>query len=104
MTSNELQVKNISEKISTLNPLPTERSLNLPSGNYGPFCMKILSEFIDFHKLPKDLPMPCPGLSTHVALSRIFDVILHSMGEEKRQEILSNLDEYNMSVPAHFRK
>lgn len=66
--------------------------------------MKILSEFIDFHKLPKDLPMPCPGLSTHVALSRIFDVILHSMGEEKRQEILSNLDEYNMGIPAHFRQ
>lgn len=96
-------VEHVSQKVSSLNNIPSTRSLNLPSGDYGPFCMKILKEFIDYHELPKNLPVPEKGLSTHVALSRIFDIMLHSMGSEKREEILSNLGEYNMGIPAHFR-
>ena len=97
-------MKNVSEKISNLNPLPNQRSLKLPSGNYGPYCLKILHDFIEHHKLQEDLPLPSPGISTHDALSRIFDIMLHSMGEEKRAECLKNLDEYNMGLPAHFRQ
>ncbi len=84
--------------------MPLKRSLQLPSIKYGPFCMKILQEFITHHNLSKDLPLPTSGLSTHVALSRIFDVILYSMGEEKREEIMKELDQYNMEIPAHFRQ
>ena len=102
MTTNELNVKNVSEKISHLNPLPA-LDLKLPSGNYGPYCLKILHDFIEHHKLQSDLPLPIPGLPTHEALSRIFDIMLHSMGEEKRAECLKNLDDYNMGIPAHFR-
>jgi hypothetical protein len=97
-------VEDVSQKVAKLNNIPSTRSLNLPRGNYGPFCLKIIQEFVAHHKLPANLPVPVAGLSTHVALSRIFDIMLHSMGEEKREEILKNLDEYNMSVPACFRQ
>jgi len=62
-----------------------------------------LTDFIEHHNLPKDLPMPCAGLSTTEALSRIFDIVLHSMGDEKRNEALEKLKEYNMGIPACFR-
>ena len=43
--------------------------------------------------------MPVPGLTTHDALSRIFDLILHSMGEAKRLEVLKELDAYVEGLP-----
>src|SRR5271154_4995315 len=102
MTTNQVIVKNVSEKISSLNPLLNVRCLKLPRSNYGPYCLKILHDFIEHHKLKEDLPLPIPGLSNHEALSRIFDIMLHSLGEEKRTEYLKNLDEYNIGIPDHF--
>ena len=81
----------------------TAKSLKLPKHNYGPFCLKILSEFIAHHNIQKGLPIPCPGLSLEDSLSRIFDIMLHSMGEQKRLEILEDLEKYNMSLPACLR-
>lgn len=92
------KVEQISEKISFLDLMPMIRILNLPSENYGPFCAMILNHFIEYHKLSKDLALPSPGIPTHVALSRIFDIILHSMGDDKRKEILNYLDEYNLGL------
>jgi len=43
--------------------------------------------------------MPVPGLTTQQALSRIFDIILHSLGEEKRLQALTELDEYIAGLP-----
>lgn len=79
-----------------------KRSLRLPKANYGSFCLKILHDFMKLHNLV-DLPTPVSGSSNQESLSRIFDIILHSMGQEKREEILKNLDEYMMDLPAHFR-
>lgn len=106
---NEILTKNpvedASQKITNLNAFPKANSgLKLPSSCYGPFCMRILKEFIAHNKLPESLPVPNTGDKTHDALSKIFDIILHSMGKEKRDQILSSLDEYNMSVPAAFRE
>ena len=95
-------VKETSNKVDGVNNIYT-RQLNLPSMNYGPFCLKILHEFIIHHGLSKDLPLPNAGSSMNVSLSRIFDVMLHSMGREKRDAILADLDQYNLSVPAFFR-
>lgn len=75
------------------------RKLILPSTNYGPFCLKILDEFKLYHKLSQELPVPTYSLPLHESLSRIFDIMLHSMGEEKRNEILIELDEYAKSLP-----
>jgi hypothetical protein len=77
--------------------------LSLPNKNYGPFCNKILTDFIEFHNLPKDLELPSPGLSTSQSLSRIFDVLLHSMGEKKRQEALELIKEYKSGLPVDYR-
>jgi hypothetical protein len=85
----------ISKKVEKLNNLKKKRLFNLPSTNYGPICLKILHDFIEHHKIIADLPMPTSGLKTHEALSRIFDIIIHSMGNEKQEEYLKNLDEYN---------
>lgn len=74
------------------------KSLTLPKSKYGPICNKILKDFIEFHNLPKDLPMPCPGLLPHEALARIFDIILHSMSKEKKDEILKECDSYIKSI------
>lgn len=81
-----------------MNNIPSIRSVQLPSNNYGPFCLKILSEFIIHHGLSKDLPLPVPGLRTDQALSRIFDIITHSLGSEKREALLKELDEYNAGI------
>ena len=94
MTTKELIVKDVSEKISSLNAVQKNRLLNLPGHSYGTFCLKILSDFVEHHNLPKGMLMPVPGLTTNDALSRIFDIILHSMGEEKRLKALNELDEY----------
>ena len=80
-----------------------KRPLLLPSINYGPICLKILKEFVEHHDLPKDLPVPEMYIPMHKSLSRIFDIIIHSMGDEKRQKILDDLDKYKMDMPSHFR-
>lgn len=87
-------IKSVTDKIEQLNQVSSMRSLVLPK-KYGPFCMKILHDFIDHHKLCKDLPKPEPGLLIHLSMSRIFDVMLHSMGEEKRNNILKEVEDYN---------
>lgn len=75
------------------------RLLNLPGHSYGPFCLKVLSDFVAHHNLPQGMLMPVPGLTTQQALSRIFDIILHSLGEEKRLQALTELDEYIAGLP-----
>lgn len=104
MKNSEDEVLNVSQKVQKLQQIPSSTIvLKLPSKDYGPFCNKILTDFIEHHNLSKDLAMPCAGLTTTEALSRIFDIVLHSMGEEKRNEALEKLKEYNMSIPACFR-
>jgi len=78
-----------------------KRKLTLPK-KYGPMCLKILHEFISYHKLPHDIPVPDSSLSTEEALSRIFDIMLYSIGEEKRNEVLDDVSNYSMSLPAFF--
>jgi hypothetical protein len=79
------------------------KRLMLPSKQYGPLCSKILKDFILHNSLPDDLLLPETGLTTHAALSRIFDVLLHSMGKEKREAILLEVEEYVSSLPPAFR-
>ena len=71
----------------------TKSVLKLPEKGYGPLCLKILHDFIEHFKLDPSLERPVTGLQTHEALSRIFNIILHSMGDEKRQNVLRELSE-----------
>lgn len=92
------QISDVSSKIEKfiLNAPPA--SLELPTVSYGPFCLKILSEFISYHKLNPNLPLPQVSMDIRKCLSLIFDVMLHSMGETKRKEILLELDDYKNSI------
>lgn len=92
-------LKTSSDKLYNLKlKINESKSLKLPKSKYGPLCNKIIKDFIEFHNLPKDLPVPCPGLLPHESLARIFDIILHSMGKEKRDEILKECDIYCDSI------
>jgi hypothetical protein len=75
----------------------------LPRTNYGPFCLKILSDFIRHNSIDSSIVLPKIGDPPHVLLSRIFDIMLHSLGNEVRDEFVKTLDEYKMGLPAHFR-
>lgn len=81
----------------------TLTKLTLPKANYGPFCNKILDDFISYHELDKKLLRPEPKQPIEESLSRIFDIMIHSMGKRKRKQILDDLDKYKMDIPAAFR-
>lgn len=95
-------IDSVSNKIDGLIKKSSKKQLNLPKHEYGPYCNRILTEVIKHFKL-ENMTLPNAGDMTHVALSKIFDIILHSMGEDKREEILKDLDEYIMSIPAVLR-
>lgn len=75
-----------------------KKNLRLPSKDYGPICMKILKSFIKHHKLLEDLPVPEKGHSAEQALAKIFDIMLYSMGDEKRETLLKESEEYFNSI------
>lgn len=75
-----------------------KKPLALPERYYGAFCNRILLAFIDFHKLDPNLSIPNHQDSPHTALSKVFDIILHSLGDKNRERILKELDEYLMSI------
>jgi antitoxin component of RelBE/YafQ-DinJ toxin-antitoxin module len=81
----------------------TKKTLILPRLNYGPICLKILTEFAKHNNLPITLLMPEAKQATHQALARIFDILLLSMGEEKRNELLNDAEEYFNDLPPSVR-
>lgn len=82
---------------------PSPKILKLPIADYGPMCGRILHEFCLYHNLSADLPVPSVGLPISVSLSRIFDIMLHSMGQEKRDQMIRESNEYLMQIPASLR-
>lgn len=78
------------------------KKFRLPRVCYGPMCLKILKEFMEHHKI-SEMPTPQPKDSTDMALSKIFDIMICSMGEEKRDAILKDAEEYLYSVPPSAR-
>ncbi len=90
-------------KTSDEKPKDDFNSFMLPKSCYGPICLKILDEFIEHHHLPKDVARPNTADLVHCALSKIFNIMALSMGPEKRQEVLKDLQEYSMTLPAYIR-
>jgi hypothetical protein len=78
-------------------------ALKLPSSNYGAFCCKILIDFMKHHNIQTHLPVPNHTDKNIDALSKIIDIMVETMGEEKRKEILADLNKYKISLPACFR-
>jgi hypothetical protein len=80
-----------------------EMELVLPRIGYGPICMKLLKEFINHHQLPEDLIVPNKSDSSQVCLAKIFDVMLRSMGEEKRKACIKDSITYLNDLPPSVR-
>ena len=74
-------------------------TLLLPRKSYGPLCLRILDDFRKHFNLPKYLKVPEDGIQTHIALSRIFDMMVTAMGEEKRLELLQDIEDSKRSLP-----
>lgn len=90
--------KTTSDKIQGLINPPCTKTLKLPIHSYGPFCMRILKEFMEFHNIPKDIDLPESHSSMVTVLSCIFDIMLHSMGDDKRNEVLKDLEDYKANL------
>src|SRR5579863_6558060 len=73
--------------------------LKLPKGCYGPISCKILSKFRDFHGISSDeFPLPVSADKTEVALSKILDMMLYTLGEKNRNELIRDCDDYSMAL------
>lgn len=65
--------------------------------------MKVITDFIKVHKLPENIDPPKGNMLPHKLFSYITDLMAHSMGTEKREEILKELKEYKESLPFDLR-
>jgi hypothetical protein len=54
---------------------------------------------MEHHNLPATLPTPSSGDSTEQALAKIFDIMLHSLGIEKRYEMIKEAEDYIAGLP-----
>lgn len=79
------------------------KDIRLPREHYQSFILKFMKDFVDHHNLHPHVVRIEGNMHLSQALSQIIDVMARSMGEERRKEILKELDEYNMSIPACFR-
>lgn len=80
-----------------------KKVLVLPKVAYGSICNKILHDFIEYHKLPKNLPKPEGNHTMAYSLSCIFDIMLHSMGKKNRHKLLKEAEEFFNSLPPSAR-
>jgi hypothetical protein len=71
-----------------------KKELKLPIHNYGPIALKILSDFKEFHKLPNDLKVPDIADTIESAISKILNIMISSMGESKKNEIIEEVEKY----------
>lgn len=76
-------------------------TLELPKHAYGPICNKFIKDFMDHHRILGALPES--GDSPQVALAKIIDIMLRSMGKEKRNQCLQEAKEYFSSIPPAAR-
>ena len=84
--------------MNTIKERTTNMSLNLPRHKYEPFFLKIIKDFIEFHKISEDIPFPEGNLSPHMIFSYISELMAYSMGYEKREELIKELEEYKNSI------
>lgn len=91
------KVQKAIENISKSSP-----ELELPKHRYEPFFLKIMSDFCQFHNLPK-IKAPQGSVLPHKLFSYILDLMVSSMGEEKREEVMKELKEYKMGLPFDLR-
>lgn len=100
-TSLENESQKVQKVINCVNS--TQKEMSLPKTRYEPFFLKAMSDFIAFHKLPKDIPVPQGHIMPHKLLSYILDLMAHSMGDEKREQLVNELNDYKQGLPFDLR-
>ncbi len=80
-----------------------DKKLTLPKSCYGSLCLKIFKDFIEYHDLDRSLDLPKSEDLPHIMLSKMLNIMLETMDESKREEILKDAQEYSMSLPAYIR-
>lgn len=75
----------------------------LPKQRYEPFFMKVMCDFRNHHNIPDNTPPPSGNMSPHKLLSYILDVMTKSMGQEKRNALLVELNDFKEGLPFDLR-
>ena len=97
-------VESVSNKVQSLmTNTNSTKSLMLPKKNYEPFLLKIFSDFRAYHNLPDTIPPPSAGVMIHAVFSYIAELMVQSMGSEKHQELIRELEEYKQGLPFDIR-
>jgi len=60
-------------------------------------------EFADHHKIKDKIELPETGLKMELSLARIFDMMLMTMGEDKREALLDESIAYYRDLPPSVR-
>ena len=97
------EINSISDKVNNFvsdKPLPVE--LMLPKQRYEIFFLKAMNDFINHHKIPK-IESPQGSVLPYKLFSYILEIMAHSMGEDRRRKLLSDLDEYKNELPFDLR-
>lgn len=58
-----------------------------------------MSDFVDHHNL-NDMKLPKREISPHELFTFILDLMASSMGNQKREEIIKELEEYKLGLPS----
>ena len=77
--------------------------LMLPRQRFEPFFMKAIRDFKVHHNISEDIPPPQKSMTPDKLLSYILDLMSYSMGEEKRNALLVELNEYKQGLPFDLR-
>lgn len=75
----------------------------LPKHRYEPFFMKVLNDFCSHHNISSGSLAPSGNMLPHKLFSYILDIMTLSMGEEKRKDLLRELEDYKEGLPFDLR-
>lgn len=65
--------------------------------------MKVMSDFCMHHNIHQSIPAPQGNMLPHNLFSYIVNLMAHSMGQDKVNELKKELDEYKQGLPFDLR-
>lgn len=108
-TNNEPLVKpsvdTMSQRVQSLmtNTSSTQSDMMLPKNRFEPFFLKVLNQFAQHHKVPENVKPPQGSVMPHKLFSYILDLMAYSMGDETRNNLIKELEEYKQGLPFDLR-
>lgn len=69
--------------------------LNLPNKGYGSICLKIMTDFAEYHKIPIDtIELPCKDSNSGEILSSIMSLMVRTFDEEKKKKTIEEVQQF----------